>query len=251
MIRRLLAALRYLRFSDKPWKWRIRVGRCPACHGGIFLSFAESAFHTRCLRCAATVVNLSMIPVISSHFQGQFDGKRAYEMSSYGATYGYLRRHFLDAYFSEYFENRPLGGTVNNVRNEDATRLSFAGDYFDVVTSNQVFEHVHDDMRAYEECYRVLKPGGSLIFTVPLYDTPKTERIARLSSGGTIEWLGEPEYHDSRLGGPQSAPVFWRHSINDIAMRVAKAGFTSVKIIPIRILRNENVAQPVVYAIKR
>jgi SAM-dependent methyltransferase len=251
MIPRLLAALRYLRGSDKPWRWRIHAGRCPACHGGYFLSFAESAFHTRCLGCAATAVNLSMIPVISSHLEGQFGGKRVYEMSSYGATYGYLRRHFLDAYFSEYFEGRPLGITVNDVRNEDATRLSFAADFFDIVTSNQVFEHVHDDMQAYAECYRVLKPGGGLIFTVPLYDTPKTERIARLSLAGTIEWLGEPEYHDSRLGGPQSAPVFWRHSINDVAMRVARAGFTSVEVVPVSVLKNDNFAQPVVYAIKR
>jgi SAM-dependent methyltransferase len=251
MIPRLLAAFRYLRLGDKPWKWRVRAGRCPACQGNFFIVFGNSAFHTRCLKCGATAVNLSMIPVISSHFGGRFAGRRAYEMSSYGATHDYLRRHFSEACFSEYFPGKPLGAMVDDVRNEDATQLSFAANQFDVVTSNQVFEHVPDDEGAYAECHRVLKSGGGLIFTVPLYDTPKTEQIARLSVEGTIEWLGEPEYHDSRLAGPQSAPVFWRHSINDIAERVAEAGFDSVRIVSVAALGDRSPAQPVIYATKR
>lgn len=40
---------------------------------------------------------------------------------------------------------------------------------YDLVTSFEVFEHVEDDARAAREAYRVLKPGGQLLVTVPAY----------------------------------------------------------------------------------
>lgn len=249
MIPRVKAAFRYVYRSDKPWKWRIKPGRCPACEGSAFLSFAPSPFHTRCLKCRSTAVNLSIIPVVAAHIGNLFAGRSAYEMSSYGATYTYLLRNFPEMQFSEFNADQPLGESINGIRNEDATRLTFADGSFDVVTSNQVFEHVDDDLKAYSECRRVLKPGGALIFTVPLYDAPQSERIAQLSNGA-ITWLGAPEFHDSRLGGPQSAPVFWRHSKNDITTRVVSTGFRSAEIVYVSFLKDTTIAQPVIYAIK-
>jgi SAM-dependent methyltransferase len=245
------AAARYVSVGAPPWHWRIRRGNCPGCGSGLFFAFDHSAFHIRCLGCTNTAMNLSLIPVIASHMQNATTGKRVYEMSTYGATHDYLRRHFSESYFSEYFPDRPLGVLENGMRNEDATRLTFDSESLDLVTSNQVFEHVPEDMRAYAECFRVLKPGGALIFTVPLYDTPETQQVARLSASGQIEWLGTPEYHDARTTGPQTAPVFWRHSINDIAKRVGSAaGFRTVSIVPVTVVQRQGAAQPVVYAVK-
>jgi SAM-dependent methyltransferase len=191
-----------------------------------------------------------MLPVIAEHVSDRFEGRRVYEMSSYGATYDYLRKRCKDAEFSEYFHGRPLGATIDDIRNEDATRLTFDCESFDVVTSNQVFEHVADDIQAFRECHRVLKAGGALIFTVPLYDSLATQQVARLSVRGAIEWIGTPEYHDSRLAGPQSAPVYWRHSIADIGSRVAAAGFRSVRIVPVRFIDARQIVQQVIYAVK-
>ena len=42
-----------------------------------------------------------------------------------------------------------------------------------------------------------------------------------------IIFIGEPEFHNSRIEGPNSAPTFWHHSINDIAERVSSAGFVA------------------------
>lgn len=51
----------------------------------------------------------------------------------------------------------------------DATRLPFADNRFDVVTMLDVLEHVEDDCAAVSEIYRVLKPGGVFILSVPAY----------------------------------------------------------------------------------
>ena len=46
-------------------------------------------------------------------------------------------------------------------------KLPFPDDYFDLVLSHEVLEHVQDDQQAINEILRVLKPGGRLILFVP------------------------------------------------------------------------------------
>ena len=46
-------------------------------------------------------------------------------------------------------------------------QMEFADASFDVVTSLDVIEHVEDDQRAVGEMYRVLRPGGVAVVTVP------------------------------------------------------------------------------------
>lgn len=251
LLNRLGSAIRYLGWMDLPWKWRIVRGGCPWCGSRRFLVLGPTAFHTRCLGCRANVVTLGVASMVERHFRGDFAGKSAYELSSYGATFSFLERSFPHFSFSEYMPGRIAGETYDGIRNEDVQRLTFPDESFDVVTSNQVFEHVPDDLRAYRECHRVLVSGGALIFTVPLYDTASTIQLAELADDGAIRWLGAPEYHDSRLGGPRSAPTFWRHSPRDIPDRVRTAGFTHVSLESVEICHDRpDLAVSVIYAIK-
>lgn len=48
-------------------------------------------------------------------------------------------------------------------------RLSFADSSFDVVASCDVLEHIHDDLAALREMYRLLRAGGVLIMTLPAH----------------------------------------------------------------------------------
>ena len=48
-----------------------------------------------------------------------------------------------------------------------ATQLGFDSDSFDAVTLFDVLEHIPDDQLAVSEVLRVLRPGGSLIISVP------------------------------------------------------------------------------------
>lgn len=51
----------------------------------------------------------------------------------------------------------------------DICSLPYADASFDVVVSLDVFEHIQDDVKALSEVYRVLKPGGVLVFGVPAF----------------------------------------------------------------------------------
>ncbi len=49
----------------------------------------------------------------------------------------------------------------------DISYLPFADESFDLVTSNMVFEHLDNPQVQLTEIYRILKPGGTLIFHTP------------------------------------------------------------------------------------
>lgn len=51
--------------------------------------------------------------------------------------------------------------------NGDMTRLPLESDYFDVATSLEVCEHIQHDITAMAEAWRILKPGGLFIMSVP------------------------------------------------------------------------------------
>ncbi len=58
----------------------------------------------------------------------------------------------------------------------DVCDMPFPDNNFDSVFLMEVLEHVHDPHKAISEIYRVLKPGGTLVFSVPfifpLHDRP-------------------------------------------------------------------------------
>jgi ubiquinone/menaquinone biosynthesis C-methylase UbiE len=58
---------------------------------------------------------------------------------------------------------------IDRIVKGDAVRLPFTGDAFDVVLALDAFEHFDDDVGAMRETFRVLRPGGVLVATVPAF----------------------------------------------------------------------------------
>ena len=55
------------------------------------------------------------------------------------------------------------------VRRGSCTALPFADASADIVTALDVIEHIEDDRRAVAEMLRILKPGGTMVITVPAF----------------------------------------------------------------------------------
>lgn len=103
---------------------------------------------------------------------------------------------------SEYLGQQVGFGERNaaGIRNESVTRLSFADGSFDIVVSLDVFEHVPEFGRALAECFRVLRPGGSLLFSVPfLPDRQENLVRAFVDENGETQHVLPPEYHADPL----------------------------------------------------
>jgi len=242
------AALKYhLGKADPIYKWRISFSECPNCHGRLFLSLRPDPYLTRCVRCGASAVTLSLIPVIQNH-RRQHTITCAWEMSTYGATLEFLKREISCVIESEFFPGRRSGELIDAVLNQDVQKLSFEDASIDLITSNQVFEHVADDSLGFSECFRVLRPGGALIFTVPLYGAPRTEILAEVVNHEIVHHR-EPEYHDSRTGGPRSALTYRRYSQMDVADGVSKVGF-EVHLVDVTVAASQGFPVKVVYGVK-
>jgi ubiquinone/menaquinone biosynthesis C-methylase UbiE len=64
-------------------------------------------------------------------------------------------------------QNKDLSIPDTNLKVCPAEKLDFQSSIFDIVFSNEVLEHVDDDILAVEEVYRVLKAGGDFVIFTP------------------------------------------------------------------------------------
>ena len=131
---------------------------------------------------------------------------------------------------SEYLgpEFKP-GEIVKNIRHEDALALSFADQTFDILCSNDVFEHVPDIEKAFSEAFRILKLQGKLLFSVPFLTTEMTSAKRAELLNGKVRYLAPERYH----GNPVSAngslvfyDVGW-----DILDKCKQAGFSDCYLL--------------------
>ncbi len=72
-----------------------------------------------------------------------------------------------DAWGIEASDQAELVAADRVVRASFPDEAPFPDEHFDVITAWAVFEHLHDPRRAFDECRRLLKPGGSLVVQVP------------------------------------------------------------------------------------
>lgn len=118
--------------------------------------------------------------------------------------YQTLKNRFAHLTGSEYLGNEISFGLTNQngIRNESITKLTFADNVFDVILNFDVLEHVPDVDSALKEIYRVLKPRGNLLLSVPFLSNDYENQVrAQLDNNGDIVHLLTPQYH----GDPTTA----------------------------------------------
>lgn len=126
--------------------------------------------------------------------------------------------------------SQPVVGRLNlhgaRARTGEITALPYGDESFDLVVACDVIEHVTDDRRVFAELTRVLKPGGRLIFSVPLHAAFWTSFDDYVGHARRYE----PEALQALLDGHRLAveksAVFGMQSNNAWLLRQAVAGLT-------------------------
>src|SRR5438874_2506316 len=83
-------------------------------------------------------------------------GRRPYEKTFFAGATKYIG--------TDYLSDRSLPNVISS-----ALEIPFCNETFDTVVSTEVLEHVPDPLRALREMQRVLKPGGHLVLSTPMY----------------------------------------------------------------------------------
>ena len=115
--------------------------------------------------------------------------------------------------------------TDKNIKEENATALSFENESFDLVIANHIMEHIPADEKAMKEIYRVLNPGGNLIMQVP-YSETISNTIEALS-------INNPEKQSALFGQRDHVRIY---SLQNYIKRLQLAGFI-VDLIPYNSLK--------------
>jgi SAM-dependent methyltransferase len=101
----------------------------------------------------------------------------------------------------------------------DMCNLSYNDDRFDIVVHSDTLEHINNPLMALSECFRVVKPGGACIYTVPTI-------IGRMSKSRS----GEPKsYHGDYAAGAEDYVVHTEFGA-DMWTYPCMAGFSDIKM---------------------
>lgn len=128
---------------------------------------------------------------------------------------------------SEYFgDTHKPGEIINGIRNEDLQRLSFPDQVFDIILSSDVLEHMPDPYTAHHEIFRVLKPGGRHIFTVPYNHAAERDDVRARIVNGEIEYISEKIYHGDPVR-PNEGVLVWTIFGKGMIARLNEIGFVT------------------------
>jgi SAM-dependent methyltransferase len=143
-------------------------------------------------------------------------------------------RQECPGYVASHFDPTILFGTVHptrNYRSEDLEHQTFDDESFDLVITQDVFEHLFNPDLAIREIARTLRPGGAHIGTVPLVMREQpSRRRARLREGKIVHEL-PPEYHGNPLSPDGSlVTVDWGFDIANYLSHVSGLSTTILLI---------------------
>jgi hypothetical protein len=172
-------------------------------------------------------VSLSLKDLFQNHYN-----LTIWNTESTGPITNLLEENGDDSFISsEYFGPQyESGDIIQSTRNEDVQNTSFLNNYFDLIISTEVFEHVPRPYVGFSEIYRILKPGGKHIFTVPFsVNDYQDNKLAEIFNN-KLRFFKKPVFHGDPVR-KEGIPVFTIFGL-EMVDKLCQIGFSvAVKVI--------------------
>jgi SAM-dependent methyltransferase len=203
---------------------RLNRGYCTICDCSVW--FNETGPWLRdqylCLRCGSIPRNRALVKVLNDHFPGWRD-LQIHESSPGGASSAMIKRQCKHYVATQFFPEVPRGQLKDGQRSENLEALTFPDESFDLVITQDVFEHVLRPAKAFAEIARTLKLGGAHVYTVPYYRGKKTVVRAEPNGDEGITHLMKPDYHLNPIDAAGSLVVTeWGDELCDFVFRASR-----------------------------
>ena len=179
------------------------TGLCPICNAQVHFVSRDPWLrdHFKCQACDSVPRERALLRTLELLFPHWRD-LSIHESSPAMAASAKLRRECPGYLESQYDPATPFGQIQpkRGWRSEDLESQTFEDERFDLVVTQDVFEHLMRPDLAIAEIARTLKPGGAHICTVPIGNGPRpSERRARREADGSITHIVEPIYHGNPM----------------------------------------------------
>lgn len=119
------------------------------------------------------------------------------------------------------------GEVLNGILCQDLERTTFQDNAFDLIITEEVFEHIPSPERACIELRRILKPGGYHISTIAVYWNQEKSVVRAIMEEGVVRHLLEPIYHGDP-NRPDGALVFVDFGADIVEKYLSLTGETEV-----------------------
>jgi SAM-dependent methyltransferase len=200
-------------------------GFCPICEKNV--RFIKKGEWLRdqyvCFSCGSIPRYRALIDTLKT-FYPQYRELHIHESSpNTDASSKFLKNNCRNYSASQYFPDVPRGEYKNGYRSEDLSQMTFPDNSFDLIITQDVFEHVMEPEKAFKEIARVLKPGGAHLFSMPWYGKlERTRRRAEVKNGEIVHLL-EPEYHGNPVDRKKGSlvTVDWGRDFTEIIFKAS------------------------------
>jgi SAM-dependent methyltransferase len=122
-----------------------------------------------------------------------------HESSPSGPGSERLARECQNYVATHYFKDVEPGASYQGFRCEDLEAMTFPDECFDLVITQDVFEHIFDYRSGFREVMRTIRSGGAHVFTTPKYRGLSKTQDRAIRNNGEVVHLFEPEYHGNPI----------------------------------------------------
>lgn len=189
-----------IRYLTLVFSGKVNSGYCPVCEKNTLFIRLNPWLrdHYKCMNCYSIPRQRALINALNLFYPNWPDAV-VHESSPGGVSSDHFRRKCKKYSYSYFFQDVKPGSTKNGARCENLEEMTFDNEQFDLIITQDVFEHINYPERAFREIARVLKPGGMHIFTVPLYLDRARTRTRFIIEDGIIHHLLDPVYHGNPI----------------------------------------------------
>ena len=198
---------------------RKNFGYCPICQSKtIFVEYTKWLRDKyQCIKCHSIPRQRALVNTLNL-FYSNWKELSVHESSPSNSRF--FIKECQNYTFSYFFGNVSLGTYKDGVRCEDLSNMTFDDSSFDLLITQDVFEHVLFPLKAFKEINRILRPGGAHVFTVPFYRNLEKSKARVRWVNGEICFLETPIYHGNPIDKNGSLVTYdWGLDFTDIIFK--------------------------------